>query len=345
MTLVIDRWLADQLVCPRDHGPLTATDAALACPLGHRYPIVDGVPIMLVDDVPQTFGAAKASMSRAAGNEGDHRAPGLFLESVEISDEEKARSARTRGATARHRPGGFLPRRRDQRHDVQTPGRPTRVLSDSRDRSSARSGPPHARRGLQLGPVEHGGRAPRLPAYWHRPVARCRNGGTPGRASAWYRGRVVVGDARYLPFRQGSFETVFSYSVLQHFSRPDARRAIAEIGRVLMSGGTSRVQMPTRYGLRCLYHQARRGFSDGHGFEVRYWTPADLIGVFSEHVGQARLDVDGYFGIGLQQTDAHLMTGARRLVLRASHLLTLASRRLPWLTRVADSVYVNATRS
>ena len=110
-------------------------------------------------------------------------------------------------------------------------------------------------------------------------------------------------------------------------------RAVEEIGRVLRTGGQARVQMPTRYGLRCLYHQARRGFTDGDGFDVRYWRAGDLSRLFTDRIGQSRLEVDGYFGIGLQQTDAHLMTGARRAVLRASKAMTALSRRLPWLVK------------
>jgi SAM-dependent methyltransferase len=47
----------------------------------------------------------------------------------------------------------------------------------------------------------------------------------------------VCGDARFLPFRAGTFRIVFSYSVIQHFSEEDAEKAIAEMGRVLGRGG------------------------------------------------------------------------------------------------------------
>jgi ubiquinone/menaquinone biosynthesis C-methylase UbiE len=49
----------------------------------------------------------------------------------------------------------------------------------------------------------------------------------------------VVGDARFLPFRAGSFDVVFSYSVLQHFSKRDARTALEDIRRVLHADGRS----------------------------------------------------------------------------------------------------------
>lgn len=87
--MTVDAWLRDRLVCPRDHARLVEQPGALACAHGHRYPVVDGIAVMLVDDVPQTFGAARASLDRALHGTLDARAPELYLESVEISEDEK----------------------------------------------------------------------------------------------------------------------------------------------------------------------------------------------------------------------------------------------------------------
>lgn len=337
--------LRDRLACPRDHGGLTESHDVLRCPNGHEYPIVDGVPVMLLADVRQTFGAAAASLARAGGHLVDRRAPDLFLESVEISDDEKegvvALAARrppidpvvaylvaaTNGLMYRHLIGRLqsypIP-------EISLPAGEGRTLLDV-GCSWGRWTIAAARRGYRAMGID-----PSLGAVMAaRRVAR----------QLGVDATFVVGDARHLPFRANAVDTVFSYSVLQHFSRADARDAAAEMGRVLISGGTARVQMPTRYGIRCLYHQLRRGFSDGEGFDVRYWRLHELARLFGDHVGHSTLDVDGYFGVGLQQTDAHLMPRARRAVLGASLWLTRASRRLPWLIRVADSVYVHATKA
>ncbi len=344
-TAGIDPWLRERLVCPRDRGPLIDSNDALQCAEGHTYPVEDGVPVLLISDVPQTFAAAGASLARVSSNTIDLRAPDLYLESVEISDEEKqgvlelaARQqvvdpvvaylvAATNGLMYRHLIGCLesypIP-------EIDLPPGDGRSLLDI-GCSWGRWSFAAARRGYHAVGID-----PSLGAVMAaRRVARQLNLDAP----------FVVGDARHLPFAAGAFETVFSYSVIQHFSRVDATRAVEEIGRVLRPAGLARVQMPTRYGLRCLYHQARRGFSDGEGFDVRYWRTSELSRLFSERVGQSRLEVDGYFGIGLQQSDAHLMTAPRRAVLRASKAITALSGRLPWLVRVADSVYVQATKA
>lgn len=157
--------------------------------------------------------------------------------------------------------------------------------------------------------------------------------------------RFVVGDARFLPFQTGSMNVVFSYSVLQHFSRGDAGTAIKEVGRVLQDGGKSLIQMPTVLGMRCLYHQARRGFREPRDFDVRYWSLPALRQLFTKSVGRTTFSVDCFFGIGLQAADLRLMPPVVGMAIRASELLRKISRKLPPLNYVADSVYVEATRT
>jgi SAM-dependent methyltransferase len=154
--------------------------------------------------------------------------------------------------------------------------------------------------------------------------------------------KFVVGDARFLPFRSEALDVVFSYSVIQHFSRQDAVRAIQEVGRTLRPDGVSLIQMPSVLGLRCLYHQARRGFRRARDFEVRYWSWGELRRVFSRHIGPTAFSVDCFFGLGLQAADLHLMPPAYRALIRASEFLRRASNTMPWLRYAADSLYVES---
>ena len=48
---------------------------------------------------------------------------------------------------------------------------------------------------------------------------------------------LVRADARYLPFRSGAFSMVVSIEVLSHISPEDRRRVLADICRVMASGG------------------------------------------------------------------------------------------------------------
>jgi SAM-dependent methyltransferase len=151
--------------------------------------------------------------------------------------------------------------------------------------------------------------------------------------------RFICADARHLPLREGVADVVFSYSVIQHLSREDATEVIDDARRILKANGRLYVQMPNVLGLRCLFQWAKRGFTDGAGFEVRYWTPGQLTRAFGR-IGPVRLETDCFFGIGLQPADADLMPGSTRRLLKASERLRAAG----FPTTLADSVYVNAVR-
>ena len=342
---MIDPWFTDNLVCPVDRRPLRAGTNELLCADGHRYPVVDDVPVMLRADVAQTINLADASLRRAAEQELDPRAPELYLESLGISETEKAEMlelaktkgpidpvvayliAATNGLMYRHLIGRL---NRYPIPDLPLPGGHGRRLLDV--------GCSWGRWSLAAGAAGYDtvGIDPSLGAVMAaRRVARQL--GSPN--------RYLVGDARHLPFAAGTFDVVFSYSVIQHFSESDAEQAVAEIGRLLRPGGTAKVQMPTRFGVRCLYHQGRRGFRAARAFEVRYRTLPQLRRLFAPRVGPAQFAADCYFGIGLQPSDAPLMTPVLKTITAASETLKRASRRLPVLTRVADSVFVEAAKT
>lgn len=337
-----DSWLSDHLVCPRDHQSLNLAGTSLTCPAGHRYPVVDGLPVMLIEEELPAIDIARASL--AAARQPDPGDP-LFLSTLSLADEER------RGINQLARQGGAIDpavayliaatNGLMYKHligDLRQYPIPSLPLAAGAGRPLLDVGCSWGRWTLAASALgyEAVGIDPSLGAV----MAARRAAVALGRPA-----RFVVGDARYLPFRAASFAVTYSYSVLQHFSYEDASRAIAEMGRVLETGGLAKVQMPTVYGVRCLYHQARRRFRAAEGFEVRYWTWSRLERVFAGSIGPAGFDVDCYFGIGLQRSDAHLMTPALKNVLRASELMKWAARVASPLRRLADSVFVEATKT
>jgi 2-polyprenyl-3-methyl-5-hydroxy-6-metoxy-1,4-benzoquinol methylase len=153
----------------------------------------------------------------------------------------------------------------------------------------------------------------------------------------------VVGDARELPLGNGSFDAVFSYSVLQHLAKGDLPRVVAEIDRVLRPGGLVWIEMPNARGPLNLVRQARRGFSSGSGQDVRYWTLAELRRAFGA-IGPVSISADGFLTINPQTSDLDLLPARSRVVVRVSEALRRASERVPPLVQVADSVVVQARK-
>ncbi len=330
-------WYVDNLVCPRDQTRLTDRESALECAQGHRYPVIDGVPVMLLAEAAPTIDILPASAAAAPSEDPWH------LSTLSLSDDERqgiAQLARqggaidpvvaylvaaTNGLMYKHLIGHLdeypipelpLPEGRGRRLiDIGCSWGRWTIAAAARGYDAVGIDP-------SLGAVLAATRVARqlgLPVHY------------------------VVGDARHLPFPTAGADAVYSYSVLQHFSRRDAAAAVGEIARVLRPNGVAKVQFPTQFGVRCLYHQVRRGFRDATGFEVRYWTWPQLRRLF-EVVGPSRFEVDCYFGIGLQKSDARLMTPRLARIVGASEFVKGASRRIVPLQWVADSVFVESQK-
>ena len=334
----MDEWLLKNLVCPRHRVSLKLESRTLSCIYGCSFPVIDDIPIMLLANENQTIDLARETMNAESKDGGDDD---LYLESLGVSASERE---------------GILKLVRQQNCAIDpvvsylvgaTNGIAYKSLIGVIDRYPIPE--------LRL-PEGQGARFLDIGCSWGRwSLAAARKGYQPvgidpslGAVMAARRvakqlglkASFIVGDARFLPIRSESIDQVFSYSVIQHFSRLDAAAAVKEIGRVLNDTGRSLVQMPTKYGLRCLYHQARRGFSDGDGFAVRYWTVPALRRMFSDSIGPTEVSVDCFFGIGLQKSDASMMPTHLKLVIGASELLRETSQVITPLVYTADSIYL-----
>ena len=317
-------WL-DLVVCPRDKKALLMENNFLVCPENHRYRVVEGVPILLVSEAEQTH--IEGTRALAVAETGDASQLAHFqLGPGDIDPFVKNAIGATNGGLYQHLVGNLK----------EYPIPDLRL--------------PRSQGGLFLEVGSNWGRwclaAQRL---GYRPV-----GIDPSLKSVRAARRVsqqlgvpvtyLVADGRYLPFPDGMFQTVFSYSVLQHLSKADVATVLPEIRRVLASGGMCQVQMANVFGIRCLYHQARRGFRETREFEVRYWTVPELKKVF-EQIGPAEVSVDGFFSLNIQVSDIHLMPAHYRAIVFASEGLRKVSEAVPALTYAADSLYVNAHKT
>jgi SAM-dependent methyltransferase/uncharacterized protein YbaR (Trm112 family) len=319
-----DSELLQLLVCPRDHQILEERDGHLICPSGHRYPIVEGIPILLLSETPQTHlegtrslqagASAKSSPTRLPSPPPGEIDP--FVQNV-ICATNGMLYIRLIGKLTDH-PIPYL-------RLPPGEGKRFREIGCNRGRwciAAARMG----YRPVGIDPPLKGIRAARQVAL-HLGI----------------QAHYVAADGLYLPFANGTFDQVLSYSVLRHLSKENARLTLREVGRALRSSGRFLVQMPNCFGIRCLYHQIRRGFREGHDFDGRYWTPRELASTFRATLGSARIFVDGFFSLNPQNSDVRLLPWKYRTVVYASEALRRISWIVPPLTYLADSLYVEGT--
>lgn len=328
MLSAFDSWLGRELVCPLDRLNLLPDRKELVCPAGHRYPVVDGIPIMLVPDVKQTHPAALRSLEYADDWTEPTKQLEIMEDSVQIDPFVQKEIAATNGRMYRPLVGKL----------TEYPVPTLRV-----PRAWGRE-----ERFLELG-CNWGRWCIAAGRLGYRPVGidpsleAIRTAYRVARQLG-VEGRYIVGDARHLPFRNNTFPVVFSYSVLQHFAKADSVLAFREAGRVLEEGGMAMVQMPNVFGIRCLYYQVRRGFRATREFEVRYWTPWGLRATVGRFIGPVRLSADGYLTLNSQPSEAHLLPRRFRCVVKTSEFLRAISARVQLLVYFADSLYAVASK-
>ena len=308
-----------QLVCPRDRQALIRHADTLRCAAGHSYPIADGIPILLTEAESTHWGfssrvpedVAKDLAEDCEIRSGQHTIDPYVNKAVVWSS----------GNLYRDMLGGL------QRYPI-----PEIRLAPGNGRTLLDVGCLWGR--WSIAAAQKGYRVigidPTLPGV----LAARRVARQLGVAADF-----IVGDARHLPFADHSFDTVFSYSVLQHMAPHDAWESLSEVGRVLKSGGTSLIQMANSLGIRSVYHQAKRGFGDPGFFGVRYYTPGHMRRQMEQRIGPTKLTVDGYFGLGIQASDKDLMPVFGRAVISASEFLRHSSEKFPPLKSLADSLY------
>lgn len=315
-------WVRERLVCPRDQSALSFTENRISCERGHVYPMVEGVPVLLVDDVAQTHGEATKALEVAWSENAAERVGITQMHEGGINPHVQQLVASTCGLLYRPVMGKL------QRYpipELRLPAGENRTFLDI-GCSWGRWSIAAAKKGYRTVGIDPSLGAVLVASQVSRQLGLdCQ---------------FIVGDARHLPFASGSLETIFSYSVLQHFSKEDARRAIEEIGRVTKALGTALVQMPNAYGLRSLYHLIWRIHRRPKDFEVRYWTPSELRKTFEDRIGPAEIFVDGFFGLGVQPSDIDLLPLHYRVIAKISESLRRLSAIVPAFGHYADSLFV-----
>lgn len=318
----LDPLCAELLVCPRDLKNLKAANSRLLCRDGHDYPMLGGIPVMLLRDQLQTQVKGERSISAAIRGE---EPPEPSLEPPDAIDPFVRKAIE--GERCGHLPGEVveypIPR---IDFSAASPKDWFLDLGCGWGRWCIAA----ARAGYRVAGID-----PDLEAIMAaRRVARQLG------VSAAY----IVADARFPPFPSESFDVVHSYGVLQHFSRRDAERAVIQAARVAKPAGLVTIQWTNALGLRSLYEQARRGFRHSRGFEIRYWTPSELRDMFQREVGAPHLAAEAFFASDGQSDDVAIPPRHPGPAAHLSGFLRRASDRFPPLKYLADSVTISALK-
>ncbi|MBI1883151.1 MAG: methyltransferase domain-containing protein [Chlamydiae bacterium] len=319
----MNKWLEERLACPRDRAELTRERCdQLVCSNGHRYPLIDDIPIMLINEAEPTHRYCSQTFEKMRNR---NEIQNVFDASTEVDSFVQSEIVGTCGSMYQHLKG------RLKRYPIPK------------------------LRGLDFGEGKY---LLDIGCNWGRwCISAAQSGYVPigidpclDAIRAAYRvshqlgvsAIYLVADARYLPFRSDSFDVVFSYSVLQHFDKEIVSQCLSEISRVLKIQGKSLIQMPNKFGLRQLFNQIKTGFRERGHFPVRYWSPGELIKLFNRCIGPSQISTDGFFSLNVQGSDKDLLPFLYRRIIDTSEFFRELSQRVSFLKYIADSLYINS---
>jgi len=142
--------------------------------------------------------------------------------------------------------------------------------------------------------------------------------------------RIVCGDARAIPFRDGTFDVVFHQGLLEHFRSPI--EILVENRRVLREGGHLLIDVPQRYHYYTVMKHALmavdRWFA---GWETEF-SAGELLSLMEE----AGFTVEAWYGDNLYPPVWY--RGLRRVLLGTGIRLPMFPLSSPGMTRWRDSV-------
>ncbi len=324
MTKKLHPWLKKHLVCPLHKGSLEFTGDKLVCREGHSFPVIDGVPVMLLKEVKLPCYPRYEDLWNRVNK---------YLQ-------EKGRIYEFKGYTNSIDPyvnkiivgtcGNLYKGLQNRLKEYPIP---ELILPKGNNDVFLDIGCNWGR--WSISAAKKGyltiGIDPSIDAIM-----------AAKRVAEQYSLNViyVVADSRFLPFDNDSFDIVFSYSVLQHFYLENVKLTLQEINRVLKHKGLSLIQMANKYGVRNLYIQSKRKFRQPEDFDVRYWSPHMLLKTFSTFIGPSYILADGFLSLNPQITDIRILPPFNRFIVITSEFLKYLSRLVPFIKYFADSVYI-----
>jgi ubiquinone/menaquinone biosynthesis C-methylase UbiE len=313
------QWFWPRLVCPIDRSELRCQEGLLKCSNAHIFPVIDGIPVLLFSNGEPLYpGFEDPGMEPALSAAGSDAIDPFVQQHIVRTNGKLYRSLQGR---LKHYPIPELP------------------LPEGRMRSFLDVGSNWGR--WTVAAAQKGYRAVGIESS----LAAASAGQRIARQLGIEVG-FVVGDARHMPFRDGTFDVCFSYSVLQHFEKKWAAQTISEMARVTQVGGRVLVQMANRFGLLQTANRLRQVLGRNRSvFRVRYWTSRELVSVFSDAVGPSQVYAAGFLSLNAQAADLNMLPWPETFIVRLSELMRKTSRRFPLLSVLADSLYVESWKT
>ena len=158
-------------------------------------------------------------------------------------------------------------------------------------------------------------------------------------------GYTVVADLKEIPFQDNLFDLVWSFSVIQHTHRDRLLKCLADIKRILVPGGYTKLEFPNKDGIRNHSGPAKKFAAkadDYNSWVVRYYSIEEYKNIFNNIFGNFSFYNHSFLGIGVLPEDLKYVSLKNKLLCGISLAGTLLTKIIPPLKNIADSIYAEA---
>jgi len=162
-----------------------------------------------------------------------------------------------------------------------------------------------------------------------------------------YNGFLVVADLNNLPFKENTFDFIWSFSVLQHTHRTRIAACIKESYRILNANGEVKIEFPTSNGLWNKAVKILRSKNEEDDYDswcVRYFSIKELKKLFTPTFSNVHFLAHCFGGIGILKEDLkHVKLIYKPWIILSLGFTFLANKISP-LIYLADSIYITAQK-
>ena len=153
----------------------------------------------------------------------------------------------------------------------------------------------------------------------------------------------IYADALNLPFKKNIFDTIFSFSVFQHFPKKDFFSMLKNTKKILKKNGLFKFQIMNITGIRCIYTNFILRKKQGKHFFPEYYFINDIISYCKKYYSKTSVTNCSFF-TQARITDYNSFTTKHKIFMNFTYLVNTLCKILPFMKYFSDNLYVNLSK-
>ena len=129
-----------------------------------------------------------------------------------------------------------------------------------------------------------------------------------------YNSIFIMADIKKLPFKKESFDIVFSYSVIQHFSFSNISKILTEVINILKKKGIFKFQTMNFFGIRNQYYLFKKLYKKPKNFDVYYYSIKSMKKLLKSFFSFVKVENCSFFTQARYEDSSHFNFNGKILI-------------------------------